>query len=426
MSKIKLTADLDRLIKRAAEVKASGLKQASDVSTKLDNAEDGTVPATTGAHAAQNVAAAGEVGPPSVDGGAKDNKPNGSVEKNTDGSAAASTTGDAGPKGGDFPIKSEADNGPTKGEGKFAGVRKLANDLRAAADAMLTNLDKFLVKSARASTDKQVKTAADAMADDELSGQASDALMEQIASGQVSDEDATQILQEAVQAGAITPEELQEAASLTDQVGGEGGEGGAPAPEAAVDPAAEAGAAGPIEGDPAAAAAPLMDPAAADPAAGPSPEDQMKMAAAQITPEHPKYLEKLASIYDEDMNAGYHFFNKLAEVVIKNAEKTAEEAAPGQGEKKEEQVEGAAHEGKETPEEEKKEELIDAMSGVDLKPADAAEQQALEAVKQELGLNDAQLQELAAAQIPAGQDKVASAKAKYRAAIMAKVAALKK
>jgi hypothetical protein len=403
MSKIKLTADLDRLIKRAAEVKASGLKQASDVSAKLDKAEDGTVPATTGAHAAQNIAAAGEVGPPSVDGGAKDNKANGSVEKNTDGSAAASTTGDAGPKGGDFPIKSEADNGPTKGEGKFAGVRKLAADLRAAADAMLTNLDKFLVKSARASDDKQVKTAADAMADDELSGQASDALMEQIAAGQVSDEDAAQILQEALQAGAVTPEELQEAAAIADQAGA--AEGGAP-PEAA---AAEAGI---PAGDPAAEAAP----AGAAPEMG--MEDQMKVAAAQITPEHPKYLEKLASVYDEDMNAGYAFFNKLAEVIIKEAE----DKEPSQ----DEAGEGAAHEGGETPAEEKKEDLVDAMSGVDLKPADAAEQQALEAVKQELGLNDAQLQELAAAQVPAGQDKVASAKAKYRAAIMAKVAALKK
>lgn len=411
MSKIKLTADLDRLIKRAAEVKASGLKQASDISTKLDKAEDGTVPATTGAHAAENIADAGKVGPPSVDGGAKDNKANGSVEKNTDGSAAASTTGDAGPKGGDFPIKSEADNGPTKGEGKFAGVRKLASDLRAAADAMLTNLDKFLVKSARASDDKQVKTAADAMADDELSGQASDALMEQIAAGQVTDDDAAQILQEAVAAGAITPEELQEASQLTEQAGGD--------PAAAGDPAAEAGAPVPTEGAPAdLAAAPEAAVAAPAPEAAPemTPEDQMKVAAAQITPEHPKYLEKLASVYDEDMNAGYHFFNKLAEVVIKQAE--------GGEEKKEE--EGAAHEAGESPEKEKQEELVDAMSGVDLKPADAAEQQALEAVKQELGLNDAQLQELASAPVPAGQDKVASAKAKYRAAIMAKVAALKK
>ena len=410
MSKIKLTADLDRLIKRAAEVKASGLKQAADVSTKLDNAEDGTSPATTGAHAAQNTAAAGEVGPPSVDGGAKDNKPNGSVEKNTDGSAAASTDGSAGPKGGAFPIKSEADNGPTKGEGKFASVRKLANDLRAAADAMLSNLDKFLVKSARASEDKNVKTAAEGMADDQLAGQASDALMEQIAAGQVSDDDAAQILQEAVAAGAITPEELQEAASLTEQTAGG-------------DPAAEAGAPVPTEGAPvdaAAAPAPAAAPADAAAPAEVSPEDQMKIAAAQITPEHPKYLEKLASLYDEDMNAGYAFFNKLAEVIIKQAEETPAE------EKKEEKAEGAAHEGQETPAEEKQEQIVDAMSGVDLKPADAAEQQALEAVKQELGLDDAQLQELAATQIPAPQDKVASAKAKYRAAIMAKVAALKK
>lgn len=402
--KIALTADLDRLIKRAAEVKTAGLK-AADVSTKLDSDKGGTVPATTGSHAAENITAAGEVGPPSVDGGAKDNKPNGSVEKNTDGSAAASTNGQAGPKGGDFPIKSEADNGPTKGEGKFAAVRKLASDLRAAADGMLSNLDKFLVKQARASTDTNVKTAADGMADDELAGQASDALMEQIAAGQVSDEDATQILQEAVAAGAITPEELQEAAQLTDQTAGAGAE----APP--VPAAAEAGpvAAAELGAEAAPAAAPMEGAPAVMPA-----DDQMKIAAAKITPEHPKYLEKLASIYNEDMDAGYQFFNKLAEVIIKNAE---------EGEKKEE---GAAHEGKETPAEEKKEELVDAMSGVDLKPADAAEQQALEAVKAELGLDDAQLQELASAPVPAGQDKVASAKARYRSAIMAKVAALKK
>jgi hypothetical protein len=399
MSKNKLTADLDRLIKRAAEVKATGIKKAEDVSAKLDKAEDGTVAATTGAHAADNKAEAAKITAGAVDGGAKDNQANGSVANNTDGSKATATDGQKGPAAGEFPIKGEADNGPTKGEGKFAGVRKLANDLRAAADGLLTGFDKFLVKSARASEDKQVKTAAEGMGDDELADQASDALMEQIAAGQVSDADAEQILQEAVQAGAITPDELEQAAQLAHEASG-----------------------------------------GAEAEAAPSDEEQMKVAAAQITPEHPKYLEKLASIYDEDMRAGYAFFTKLASELVAEAEKApaeekeekAEEAAETPAEEKaEEKAEGkekaAPLAGAETPAEEKKEqEIVDAMSGVDLKPADDAEKQALEAVKQELGLNDGQLAEIAAAPLPAPQDKVAAAKAKYRSAIMAKVAALKK
>lgn len=412
--KTKISADLDRLIKRAAEVKAEGLKKAAEgVSAKLDGAEDGESKATTGSHAADNKAESAKITAPAVDGGGKANPENGSVAKNTDGSEAAATDGSKGPAAGEFPVKSEADNGPTKGEGKYASVRKLANELRAAADGMLSNLDKFLVKSARASTNEKVKTAAVAAPDDEVAAQASDALMEQIAAGQVSDEDAAQILEEALQAGAVTPEELQEAAALVEQAGASGG---APAPAA-----------------PAADVAPL-EPAAGDVAALP-PEEQLKVAAAQIGPDHPKYFEKLAALYPEDMEAGYRFFNKIAEMVIEEekGEKKEEEEEKKEEEKKEGEEKG--EEKKETAPApaavatetvvEKPAELVDAMSGVDLKPVDAAEQQALEAVKQELGLNDAQLTELAAAPVPT-LDKVAAAKAKYRSAILAKVAALQK
>jgi hypothetical protein len=414
MTKIKLTADLDRLIKRAAEVKTAALKGAEDVSSKIDKKEDGTSAATTGSHAADNKASAGEITAAAVDGGAKDNKANGSVTNNTDGSAAAATDGQKGPAAGEFPVKSEADNGPTKGEGKFAEVRKLASDLRAAADAMLTNLDKFLVKSARASDDKQVKTAADGMGDDDLAGQASDALMEQIAAGKVSDEDATQILQEAVASGALTPEELQQAAQMADQAQQQGGDAGA-APADAGAPPVDAGA------PPADAGAPPVAAPDDEAAAQLPPEAQAKMAAAAITPEHPKYLEKLAAINDEDMKAGYTFFNKLAEVIVKEAKEVPAKAVDEKKEK--------AHEAKETPKEEKKEEaakVVDAMSGVNLAPADEAEKQALAAVKQELGIDDKQLAEIASTPVPANQDKVAAAKSMYRSAIMAKVASLQK
>jgi len=96
----------------------------------------------------------------------------------------------------------------------------------------------------------------------------------------------------------------------------------------------------------------------------------------------------------------------------------------------EETAEGPAHEAGESPKQEIAEEgapqVLDAMAGANLAPPSPEEQQALAAVKAELGLTDEQLAELQAQPMPQHQDKVAAATAAYRVAIMAKVAALKK
>lgn len=424
--KTKISADLDKLIKRASEVKADGLKKVADTTTKLENAPDGTSPATTGEHAAQSIAEAGKITASAVDGGGKDNPENGSIAKNTDGSAAAAVNGQKGPTGGDFPVKSEADNGTPANTEKYAGVRKLAKDLRAAAESMLTGMDRFLVKAARASTNPKVKTAAEGAPDDQVASQASDALMEQIAAGKVSDEDAAQILQEAVSAGAVTPEELQQAAALAHQAGGgDAGAGDPSAPPAGTDAAAMPNDA------PSTPPAPPADAGGMDPATM-TAEDQLKMAAAKIGPDHPKYIEKLAALHSDDMEAGYKFFNKLAEVLTEE-EKKDEKKEDKKEDKEQKKEEKAVEKTKvdDAPKDaavvtDKPAELVDSMSGINLKPADEAEKQALAAVQQELGLDDGQLAHLAATPVPSTQDKVASAKAKYRAAIMAKVAALQK
>lgn len=394
----KITADLDRLIKRAAEIKTAG------VSEKLDAADGGTSPATTGEQAAKNKADAGEITAAAVDGGAKTNPVGASVENSTAGATASSADGNAGAKGAEMAIKKDADNGEEKEQNKIAAIRAEAEKLHKAAAALLTPLDHFLVKAARASEDKQVKTAADAMSEDDLADVASDQIMEQLAAGQIDDAAAAQILEEALAAGALTEDEVAEAAALAQQAGGAPAEG-APAEAAAAAPA-EAAPAAPVED-------PMMKAA------------QAKLAAAEIGPEHPQYLQKLDAQYDAEQKAGREFFRKVAAAIMKNAEEAPKE------EEKENPAEEAAekHEEAETPAQEAKEEagaqVIDSMAGANLAPSDADEKAALEAVKAELGLDDAQLAQLAAAPVPA-MDKVASAKAKYRAAIMAKVAALKK
>jgi len=106
-------------------------------------------------------------------------------------------------------------------------------------------------------------------------------------------------------------------------------------------------------------------------------------------------------------------FIQRSGLTLRKAEKPAADAKPAKKAKK--------------VKKEKKEEagagLLDQMAGVNLAPPDAAEKQALAAVKEELGLNDSQLSELKAAPMPA-HDKVAAAKAVIRAAILSKVAAL--
>jgi hypothetical protein len=420
MSTKKIAADLDAMIKRASEKKAEVLKKTAGISAKLDGAEDGTSPSTTGEQAADNKKESGKMQDNSVDGGAKDNKEGKTLEVATDGAKAVATDGQEGGKSEEFKVKSEEKPGDTENVGvKVAAARKLASDLSALADSLIDPLGKFLVKAARASADPKVKTAAEGMPDDQLADQASDVLMEQLQSGQISDEEAEQILQEAVQAGAISPEEIQEAVAMVGQ------EGAAPAP------AADAGLP-PVEAAPVAPEAALPEEGVEDPVL------EAKLAAAQIGPDHPEYLTKLAHVYEDDIAAGAALFDKIAEELIAAGEKVenpaekkeeVKEEAKAEGEPVKEEV-AEKHEASETPAQEKKEEtgaqVIDAMAGANLAPTNPEEAQALEAVKAELGLSDEDLKQLAATPLPPQMDKVASAKANYRTAILSKIAALQK
>jgi hypothetical protein len=460
-TKKQITADLDKLVKRAAEVKAGAAKVAAAAAegasvknqkvqgadavatdpkgqkgpkgaelgepkkepTTSANVEKAAAAASEGA-SVQNqkeqgadVAATtpdGQKGPKNSELGDPKKEPTTSanVEKaaaaagegasvqnqKEQGSDAVATDpkGQKGPKGAELGEPKKEPLTTDKADVKVASAREFAAQLNKIAESMLSPMDKFLVKAARSHADPKVKTAAEQMPDDQLAGAASDDLMNQLATGQIGEEDAQQILQEALQSGAISEDELKEAIQMAQQA--QGGEGAGPegAPEGAA-PGADTGAgpdlAGPEAGLPADAgpeAPPMGDP---------------KMAAAQ---DEQTYLTKIASDHQTEMQAGEAFFNKLAELLIKSAEEAEE---------------SEKHEKSETKEEEKKEE---AGLGVNLSPSDEAEKEALAAVKQELGLDDAKLAELAEATVAAPQDKLAAAKVAYRTAILSKIAALKK
>lgn len=416
-------SDLDSLIKKASEKKqevlakaaaAKPAKQAQDISSALDTIDDGTKPATTGEQAAVNKDNAGNIGAAAVDSGAKDNTPNASVETSTDGAKAVSTDGQSGATGGEIgPVSDTTTQGDVKSAAEQA--RKVAAELRKQAAALLSPLDHYLVKSARAVENKDMRKVAQEMSEDDLAGQASDALMQGLESGEISDEEAAQILQDAMAEGAITEDDLAQAQQMI-----QGGEG-APAGDPAAAPAAEAG------------AAPAGEEMVSDPAM------EAKLASADIGPSHPKYAEKLLSLYPEDVRAAYEFGIKLAEEIAEAGEEKEDKA--------EAEAAAATGEGAETPAEEKKEDeagdaaeeaagaapagempamMPGADAGVIPGPQSADEAQALAAVQQELGLNDQQLQELMAAPMPAPETKLAAAKAAYRAALLAKVAAFQK
>lgn len=422
-----LLDELDALIKRASAEKEDALKgdepkgmekeAEGGISGKLDNADDGTSPATTGSQAADQISAQNKMYPDNtVDTGAKDSKPGESVAASTDGATAASPDGNSGAQGAVLEPKKEADNGEEKPENKVASyktaaesLRKIAKELSDAAEGLLSPLDRFLVKSARASEDKAIVKIAQEMDDAGLADAAAASLMEQIENGQIGEEEAAAILEEAVNAGAVSEDELQEAVAAM---------GGA---EAA--PEAVAGDMG-------------------------MPMDQMdgapeianleeKLAAAEIGPDHPEYIKKLASLYPEDIQAGYAFGMKLAEDLMAAEEEAGEE----KGEEAEEKGEEAEEEGEEA--EEKGEEAEEAGEAAAVPPVAAApaapeaamgampapttpeEQEALAAVQQELGLDDAALAQLMAQEVPAPMGKVAEAKIKYRDLIYKKVAALR-
>jgi hypothetical protein len=404
-----IKADLDKLVKRAAAQKTQLTKSAESVSAKADSAEDGTSPATTGEHAAHNKEMAAQYTAAAVDGGAPTNTVGKSVEKSTDGATAVATDGSEGSDTSKTEMgePKKADNGTELPQNKVASVLKLAEELDAVAESLITKFDRFLIKAARASSDKQVKTAAEGMDDGALAGDVNDQLLAKIESGEMSDEEAQAILEEAVASGAIAPEEIQ---ALAAEAGGEGG--------------------APVDGG-----MPPAAPAAPEGEAELSPEDAARVEAAQVGPDSPEYMGKIASAYAAEMDAGYKFFMKLAEEIV--AEQKEEAQDP-----KAEKAEGDAHEKSESKEEESAEHAsaaapapapvpataqapaAPAADPLSLTPANPEEAAALKAVQAELGLTDEQLAQLMAA--PVAQEKVASAETRFRTAIYTRIASLAK
>lgn len=398
-----ILADLDSLVKRASAQKAQAIKEAS-TSSKLDSAEDGTSPATTGEMAADQVRAQKEqYAEPSADVGGEDNKAGESVEQSTDEATAVSTSGQEGTKGSELASGgiSDADNGPEDTDspnnngfnsGAFksaaAAAREQAAELRKAAAALLSPLDHFLIKAARDTKNEQLKKQAMEMDEAELADAAADTLTEQLEAGEIGDEEAVAILEEALAAGAISEEDIAMAAEAMEV---------------------------------------------------PAEEDMMqaKIAAADIGPDHPEYLKKLASLYPAEIQAGYAFAVKLAEELRDEYVDEGEggEAAPEEVIADEEVLPPVdAEVGGEVSEE------ADMMGSLEeeLAATGPEEEAALGAVGDELGLDEAALAELMAAPLPEEAEaevmKVAKAmktagvspQSRYRTVLLQKVAALRK
>lgn len=462
---------LDRLIKRAADHKAEALAKEAQ-----EYGDDGTSPATTGDQAEDQIAAQKKTYPENAaDVGADDNKPGASVTQSTDGATAASTGGQDGTEGSELASGGigDADNGPKDTDspdnngfdsGAFKGaaeaLRKQAGELREAANALLTPLDRFLVKSARASEDEEMKKVAMAMPDDELAAASSDALTGQIEGGDITDEEAADILQEALDAGAITEEDIAEAAkAVAAASAAPEEEAGVPAPmppEGAVEEEI-------VEQGMPPAPAPDMT---GVPASEPVGEDALlgaKMAAADIGPDSPQYFQKLSSFYSDDINEGYAFGLKLAQEIAESYEEEEEEEKEkdegeggeggedphaaalarkdGEGEEGGEDPHAAAlarKEGEGNGEPSLENLAGDQMSEEQMLTAQTPEEeQALQAVQESLGIDDAQMAELMAAPLPP-EAKMAMAKTasalkdsgvdptvRFRTIILNKVAALR-
>jgi len=280
MTTKRILDDLDALIKKASASKTAAVKEAGDVSSKLDNADDGESPATTGEQAAAQIKAQKEqYADPSVDTNASENPTGESVDMSSDEATAVDADGQEGTKGSEMASGGvgKADNGEETSQmpkndgwdsGAFKGaaaeLRKQAAELRKLAEASLSPLDRFLAKCARATDNEELRKHAQAMDDADLADAAASSLMEQIESGAIGDEEANAILQEASSAGAVQPGEIDAAAEAVNAV----------------------------------------------------PQNDMmeaKLAAADIDPDHPEYLKKLASFYPAEIQAGYQFAMKLAE-----------------------------------------------------------------------------------------------------------------
>lgn len=401
MSKTNSLAELDALIKRASASKYEQLsKQAAKVSDQLDQDSGQTTTPTTGEQAAfQGNAQKRDYPANAVDNDADSTPVGASVTASTDGATAAALDGQSGGKGAVLSIKGKADNGPedtdspdnngfNSGAFKQAAeaLRKRAEYLRKVAESTISPLGRFLANAVRNAPDAALAKKAQEMPMDDLAATVEDDLMGRIAAGEISEEEAMAILQDAIASGAVSEEDL--AAAAAEMEGAE-----AAAPEAPAAPVEE-----------------------------PPVDDAMtaKLASAAIGPDHPEYINKLASERREDVEAGYNFFQQL----MKKAQELAID--PEQEAVAEEEMLAASSPGEEQ-----------VISDDLLAAASPEEQAALAAVQQELGLSDEELAQLMAAEVP-GEVKLAMAKAasalyeakvdpamRYRAVIMNKVAATK-
>jgi hypothetical protein len=399
MSKTNSLAELDALIKRASAAKQTQLsKAAAKVSDQLDADSGQTTKPSTGEQAAfQEKAQQRDYPDNAVDKNADDTPVGASVTKSTDGATAVATDGQEGGKGAMLSIKGKADNGPEDTDspdnngfnsGAFkqaaAELRKRAEALVKIAEASISPLGRFLANAVRNAPDAKLAKQAQEMPMDDLAGTVEDDLMARIEAGEIGEEEAMAILEEAVASGAVSEEDLAAAAAEMEAAGA----AGAPAPTGDMPPAP-------------------VDEMAGDPLA----EDmQAKLASADIGPDHPDYLKKLAAEQQDSFHAGASFFEQLLK---KAQEVAAEEEIP-------------------TPAEDT------AVGEEDLLAAASPEEQAaLAAVQQELGISDEELAALMAEEIP-GEVKLAMVKAasalrdaevdpamRYRAIIMNKVAATK-
>ena len=148
MSQDQIMADLDGLIKKAAEVDSEGLAKSASPGDPLTS-DNGTTAPETGAQMASNNEEAGKHTAAKVDGGAETNPAGASVTMSTEGATAASTDGQEGPSGADLEDKHQAANGD---EGGLSGdpadldkktaselignARSLAGELKTAAESL--------------------------------------------------------------------------------------------------------------------------------------------------------------------------------------------------------------------------------------------------------------------------------------------------
>ncbi len=324
MASKNILAALNGLVKKAADEKSARLAKKASPG---DGVDDGTSKPQTGEQMAKNKEMAAKGTAAKVDGGAKTNPVGGSVENSTEGAAAVATSGQEGAKGAVLEKKHDAPNGPEggiKSASLIEQLRKAASDegatavaapgeeensavkfLKKAFEKKASALDRFLADWAR----KNIKSAG--ALDDPAAAQAGADQMGQQAQGPQGEEQAEQMLLQMAQSGAITEQDLIQAMQELHQAQGGGdagaGAGAPPAPPMAGGPGPDAG-----------AGAPPAPPADGGQMADPALE--AKMAAADIGPDHPEYIQKLAALYSEEVNAGYM-------VAVKVAEELADEAA---------------------------------------------------------------------------------------------------